>query len=151
MIEPPRVAAGLVAVIRHPPTVATTRRPSAVPEVDRRTRFRTLAALAVAVLMTLAVLVPAAAGSTDRPFKGGLAGGGTVVPDASCPLGLRTVMWASGRVTHFGLTTMTGTHCTPPIGAASFSGVQTFVAANGQAGATYTATVEPFEPVEGRS
>jgi hypothetical protein len=113
--------------------------------------LRTVAALAVAVLMTLAMLVPAAAaGSADRPFKGDLAGGATVVPDASCPFGLRTVMWASGQVTHFGLTTMTGTHCTPPIGAASFSGVQTFVAANGdRLEMTYTATVEQFEPVEG--
>jgi hypothetical protein len=112
---------------------------------------RVIAVLAVAAMMTLVAVMPAtAAESVDRPFKGVVVGGGAVVPDASCPLGLRTVMWASGEVTHLGLTSMTGSHCTPAFGPGSFTGVQTFVAANGdKLETTYTATVEPFEPVEG--
>jgi hypothetical protein len=93
--------------------------------------LRTIAVLAVAGLLVVAAAVPAAsAGSADRPLKGWIAGGGTVVPDASCPLGIRTVMWGSGEVTHLGWTTMTGTHCTPP-DLNIVGGVQTFVAANG--------------------
>lgn len=112
--------------------------------------LRTLAVLAVALLMSLAMLVPAAAGSSDRPFKGVLVGGGTAVPDATCPLGLRTVMWGTGQVTHLGLTEMTASHCTPDWGAPIVGGVQTFVAANGdKLEVTYTATVEPFVPAEG--
>jgi hypothetical protein len=112
--------------------------------------LRTLAVLAVALLMTLAMLVPAAAGSSDRPFKGVIVGGGTAVPDATCPLGIRTVMWGTGEVAHLGLTEMTASHCSPDWGAPILGGVQTFVAANGdKLEMTYTATVEPFVPEEG--
>jgi hypothetical protein len=112
--------------------------------------LRTIAVLAVAGLLVVAAAVPAAsAGSADRPLKGWIAGGGTVVPDASCPLGIRTVMWGSGEVTHLGWTTMTGTHCTPP-DLNIVGGVQTFVAANGDTlEMTYMATVAPFEFVDG--
>lgn len=113
--------------------------------------MRTIAVIAIAGLMVVAATVPAAsAGSADRPFRGWIAGGGTVVPDASCPRGLRTVVWGSGEVAHLGWTTMTGTHCQPGLGEDAVGGVQTFVAANGDTiEMTYTATVEPFEPVEG--
>ena len=116
-----------------------------------RRLLTTIAALAVAVLMTATLVVPAAtAGSTDRPFKGVLAGGGDIVPDVTCPIGLRTVVWGSGEVSHLGLTSMSASHCTPAWGAPIVGGVQTFVAANGDTlELTYTATVEPFEPVEG--
>lgn len=111
--------------------------------------MRTSAVIAVAALMVLAVVPTASAGSADRPLKGWIVGGGTAVPDASCPLGIRTVMWGSGEVTHLGRTTMTGTHCTPS-GLDIVGGVQTFVAANGDTlEMTYTATVAPFEFVEG--
>jgi hypothetical protein len=112
---------------------------------------RTFAVLAVAALMVLSTLVPAAsAGSADRPFRGTIVGEGTVVPDASCPIGLRTVIWGTGNLNHLGLTTMTANHCTPDWGADIVGGVQTFVAANGDTlEMTYTATIAPFEPVEG--
>lgn len=112
---------------------------------------RAIVVLAVAGLMVLATAVPAASvGSADRPLTGWIVGGGTAIPDAGCPVGLRTVMWGTGHLTHLGLTTMTGSHCTPAWGADIVGGVQTFVAANGdRLEMTYTATVEPFEPVEG--
>jgi hypothetical protein len=113
--------------------------------------LRIFAVLAVAALMVLATLVPAvSAGSGDRPFEGTIVGGGAVVPDSTCPLGIRTVTWGSGELTHLGLATMSGSHCTPAFGAGIVGGVQTFEAANGDTlEMTYSATLAPFEPVEG--
>ena len=119
--------------------------------------LRAFAALSVASMLVLAVAVPAGANSTDRPFNGVLVGEGIAVPDASCPTtGLRTVMWATGEVTHLGKATTTMTHCTPPIAppggppALIVDGVQTIVAANGDTlETTYSAEVVPFEPVDG--
>jgi hypothetical protein len=113
---------------------------------------RAMVALSIAGLLVLATAVPAAADSTARPFKGVLVGEGIAVPDASCATtGLRTVMWAAGEVTHLGLTTATMTHCTPPVGVYDIvGGVETLVASNGDTlEMTYTATVEPFEFVDG--
>jgi hypothetical protein len=113
--------------------------------------LRTLAVLAAALVLSVAAFAPStAAGSGDLPLRGVIVGGGNVQPDTSCPLGIRTMVWGTGHVTHLGLTTMTGSHCTPPPGADITGGVQTFVAANGDTlEVTYTATVKPFEPVEG--
>ncbi len=112
---------------------------------------RAIAALSVASLMVLAVAIPAAAGSTDRPFKGSVAGIGWVVPDTGCPSGTRTMTEASGEVTHLGLVTVTGSHCTP-VGLDIVGGVETVVAANGDTlEMTYTASVEPFDLVDGAS
>jgi hypothetical protein len=116
---------------------------------------RTLTVLSIAALLALAALVPAAAGSVERPFKGSVSGDAGVTEDAGCPIGLRTVGRGSGSATHLGLTTMTADHCTPnpPFGPAPgpmLGGSITFVAANGDAvEGTYTGTVGPIEPVEG--
>lgn len=105
--------------------------------------------LAMAVVLALAIAVPVMADETERPFRGSIAGYGDVVPDPACPIGLRTRTWGSGWITHLGLTTMTSSHCTPA-GLSIVGGVQTFVAANGdRLEMTYTATVEPFDFVEG--
>lgn len=117
---------------------------------------RTLAALAAVALMTLAALVPAAAaGSSERPFHGVVVGEGGVIPDASCPIGLRTFGEATGTATHLGLTTMGSSHCTPnpPFGdppGPIVGGEMTFVGANGDTlSATYTGTPDTLPPVEG--
>lgn len=110
---------------------------------------RAIAALSVASLMVLAVAIPAAADSTDRPFKGSVAGIGWVEEDTGCPIGLRTVTEASGEVTHLGRVTAIGSHCTPA-GLDFADGVMTIVAANGdKLEVTETATLEPFDFVEG--
>jgi hypothetical protein len=111
---------------------------------------RTIMAVAVAILMALATLAPAAAAeSTTRPFSGSLAGGAGQVPDASCPFGVRTEVWGSGQVTHLGRTTMTASHCTQFLGAPEV-GLQTFVAANGdRLELSYVLTSDPYVPAEG--
>jgi hypothetical protein len=111
---------------------------------------RVITVLAVAAMMTLVAVMPAtAAEPVERPFKGVLVGVATLVPDAGCPFGVRTDSRGSGQVTHFGLTSMTASHCTQFLGAPA-TGIQTFVAANGDMlEVTYTLTGEPFEPVEG--
>lgn len=111
---------------------------------------RAVVALAVATLMILATVAPAAAAATTtRPFGGSLVGGAVPVPDASCPFGLRTEVWGSGQVTHLGLTSMTASHCTQLLGAPE-TGTQTFVAANGdRLELSYVLTSDPFEPAEG--
>jgi hypothetical protein len=110
---------------------------------------RVTAVLAGAALF-LATLAPAAAAeTTTRPFNGSLVGGAVQVADASCPFGVRTDTWGSGQLTHFGLTSMTASHCTQFLGAPE-TGTQTFVAANGDTlQVTYTLTGEWPEPVEG--
>jgi hypothetical protein len=115
---------------------------------------RSIAGLLVAALMTLTVLAPAAAGSSDRPFKGFLVGGGDPALDGGCPYGLRTDSWGSGEVTHLGLATMTSSHCTPLTPATEpqpISGVGRFVAANGDIlEMTYTGMADPIIPfIEG--
>jgi hypothetical protein len=121
-----------------------------------RTIGRTVAVIATVSLLTFAVLVPsAAADSAARPFHGTVAGTADVAPDASCPIGLRTVSVATGQLTHVGLATVTMGHCTPnpPFGPAPgpiVGGEITIVAANGDVlVGTYAGTVEAIEPVEG--
>jgi hypothetical protein len=112
--------------------------------------MKAVAPFAVATLLILATLAPAAAAeTTTRPFSGSLVGVAVQVPDADCPFGVRTEVRGSGQVAHLGLTRMTASHCTEFLGAPE-TGVQTFIAANGdRLEVTYTLTGEPFEPVEG--
>ncbi|NJD28593.1 MAG: hypothetical protein FIA92_09885 [Chloroflexi bacterium] len=112
--------------------------------------LRCIVVLTVAGLMVVAATVPAAAAqSTTRPFSGSLVGGAAQVPDAGCPFGVRTEVWGIGQVTHLGRTSMTASHCTQFLGAPE-TGVQTFVAANGdRLEMSYVLTSDPYVPVEG--
>ena len=117
---------------------------------------RTAAVATIAVLLGLGAAVPAAAGGpADRPFAGSMHGPGSVIPDATCPIGLRTVSTGTGNVTHLGFTSVEASHCTPnpPFGpevGPIVGGRITFTAANGDAlEGTYTWTAELLEFVEG--
>ncbi len=117
--------------------------------------LRTFVVLSVVGAMSLSVLVPAVAAASDRPFKGTMVGGGGVVEDLTCPIGLRTLSEATGIASHLGSFTMTSSHCTPNPPAGNppgpiLGGRGTFVAANGDAiYFTYSGTVDPLEPVDG--
>ena len=105
---------------------------------------------AAALLVALAAFAVTAAaadtGGTDRPFTGTGVGAATFVPDASCPLGFRTVSEGSGTARHLGLVSVAGSHCyTPPNVTAG--GRMTLVAANGdELHMTYTGTCDPANP-----
>lgn len=110
----------------------------------------------VVALLVAGTLVPsAAASSAARPFHGTIVGGAEVAPEAACPIGLKTLSWATGAITHLGLADMESMHCTPnpPFGdapGAILGGQVTLTAANGDTLAgTYAGTVNPFAPVEG--
>jgi len=109
------------------------------------------AALLLAALAAFAVAVAAAdTGGTDRPFKGTLFGSATVAPDASCPIGLRTVSEGSGTGSHLGLVSMSSHHCTPVANA--IAGQMTLGAANGDElhmAYSGTCSAPPFPPVGG--
>lgn len=113
------------------------------------------------VLVAFAVVVASLASAgpvtatSERPFKGTIVGGGGVVSDLSCPIGLRTLSDGSGNASHLGLMTMDSSHCTPNPPAGNppgpiLGGVGQFVAANGDMiEFTYHGTLRPLEPVEG--
>ena len=108
--------------------------------------MKKLLAAVVLLAALMAFVVTAAAADTrgtDRPFKGTLVGSATVAPDASCPIGLRTVSEGSGTGSHLGLVSMSSGHCTPVTNV--IAGQMTLVAANGdEVHATYSGTCEPF-------
>jgi len=84
----------------------------------------------VVALALVSVGATAAAGSAERPFKGTLYGQVDIALDAGCPLGVKTVSDAVGRLNHLGRTVMHSEHCTPA-GADNPYGEMTLVAANG--------------------
>ncbi len=116
----------------------------------------TLVAVAVAASsLAWTGIASAATSHSERPFAGTILGGGGVVEDATCPIGLRTLSGGTGTASHLGLTTMTSSHCTPNPPAGNppgpiLGGVGEFVAANGDTiEFTYQGTVDPLEPVDG--
>ena len=99
-----------------------------------------VAAFALAVLMPGAL---SAAGGTDRPFTGTLAGSAWAVPDTNCPLGVRTDSEASGTARHLGLISMASDHCFALPNLLT-GGEMTFVAASGdELHLTYEGTADP--------
>ncbi len=107
-------------------------------------------AIAAAALVALAVGTSAAlsaAGGTDRPFTGTLAGSATFPADLSCPLGFRTVSEGSGTASHLGLVSMTSSHCSA-LPNLMTQGQMTLVAADGdELQMTYTGVCSPGMPV----
>lgn len=102
-------------------------------------------AVLLAALGALGVAAAAAdTGGSDRPFTAKLAGSATFLPDATCPIGLRTWTQGSGTASHLGLVSMSSNHCTPPADVIT-GGRMTLVAANGdEVHMTYRATCDQF-------
>ncbi len=100
--------------------------------------MKTTLALAVALLLSMAIALPASADSGARPFNGSLSGAVVFTPVSAdvCPAGggnaglLATVSSAAGTVSHLGRTEMSGFHCTPS-GDAFGPGTMTLVSASG--------------------
>lgn len=105
-----------------------------------------LLTLAAAVVAMLVAAVAVKASPASRPFTGSMTGITTFVPDASCPIGLRTDTAATGTASHLGKFTYTSSHCS----GVTFAGEQTMVAANGdKLFADYQSTGPPvFPPTE---
>lgn len=103
------------------------------------------AVVVLAALMAFVVVGAAAdTGGSDRPFTGSLAGAAWVMPDSSCPIGLRTVSESSGTASHLGFVRMLSSHCTPVTNVIT-GGQMTLVAANGdEVHATYSGMCVPF-------
>lgn len=109
-----------------------------------RGRFSALAIVALIALAVFASAALSAAGGTDRPFAGTLAGSAWVMPDSSCPIGLRTWSEGSGTASHLGLVSMSTNHCTPVTNVIT-GGQMTLVAPNGdEVHGTYSGTCNPF-------
>ena len=100
--------------------------------------MRTTLALAAALLVSVALALPANANSGSRPFNGSVSGAVVYTPVSAdaCPAGggnyglLATVGSASGTVSHLGRTHMTAVHCTPS-GDTFGPGTMTMVSASG--------------------
>jgi hypothetical protein len=88
-------------------------------------RFTSVVALAL-----ISVSGTVAAKSAERPIKGTLSGEVNFVPEAGCPIGLKTVSDAVGTLSHLGKTVMHSEHCTPS-GDYIALGMMTLTAANG--------------------
>lgn len=112
-------------------------------------RLLGIAALLAALLAFGVAAAAADTGGTDRPFTGTLAGLATFQPDPACPIGLRTLVEASGTASHLGRVTMTSSHCTPPADVIT-GGQMTIIAANGdELQLTYSGTSGPLPPEVG--
>jgi hypothetical protein len=109
--------------------------------------MKKLLGVAVLLVALAAFVVTAAAadtGGSDRPFTGKLAGSAAVVPDANCPIGLRTLSEGSGAASHLGFVSMSSSHCTPVTNVIT-GGQMTLVAADGdEVHATYSGACVPF-------
>lgn len=99
---------------------------------------RSALALAAALLLSIALAVPASADPGARPFKGSASGEVVYTPvsAAVCPEGggnwgmLATVSSATGTASHLGRTAMSASHCTPS-GETFGPGTMTMTSASG--------------------
>ncbi len=113
-------------------------------------RFGAIAAAAMVALAVVTSAALSAAGGTDRPFTGTLAGSATFPGDSTCPFtGRRTWSEGSGTASHLGLVSMSSNHCTPPTNLIT-GGQKTLVAANGdEVHFTYAGACDPIPPSVG--